>query len=365
MKLHLYFALRFFRAFAGVFGALAGIVLLIDIAEHVRRFGGQDIGMSRIVGLSVLHAPETVYRVLPLIAILSTLALYLALARSNELVVTRAAGLSALRALTAPVILAFLIGGVAVAVLNPIVAATLREYEARSATIESKEERVLSIIGEGLWLRQGSRDGQTVIHARSASLDGTRLADTSFIVYSPDGAPIQRIDARTAVLTEGAWNLSDVKSWPLAGSDNPERDARHHDRLLFPSDLTREQIRDSFGTPKAIAIWDIPDFIEDLDRAGFSAKSHRVWLQMEFALPLSLVAMVMIGAGFAMRHTRLGRTGPMALAAILFGFGFYFIRDFAQVLGENGQIPAALAAWAPPIAAILMSLSLLLHLEDG
>jgi len=61
----------------------------------------------------------------------------------------------------------------------------------------------------------------------------------------------------------------------------------------------------------------------------------------------------------------LGRTGPMALAAILFGFGFYFIRDFAQVLGENGQIPAALAAWAPPIAAILMSLSLLLHLEDG
>jgi lipopolysaccharide export system permease protein len=47
------------------------------------------------------------------------------------------------------------------------------------------------------------------------------------------------------------------------------------------------------------------------------------------------------------------------------GFGIYFVRNFAQILGENGQIPVSLAAWAPPVAAILMALGLLLHLEDG
>ena len=36
-----------------------------------------------------------------------------------------------------------------------------------------------------------------------------------------------------------------------------------------------------------------------------------------------------------------------------------------QVLGENGQIPVAMAAWSPPLAATLASLALLLHLEDG
>ena len=40
-------------------------------------------------------------------------------------------------------------------------------------------------------------------------------------------------------------------------------------------------------------------------------------------------------------------------------------RNFAQVLGENGQIPVLLAVWAPPLAAIGLSLGLLLHLEDG
>ena len=73
----------------------------------------------------------------------------------------------------------------------------------------------------------------------------------------------------------------------------------------------------------------------------------------------------LIGAGFTMRHQRGGRVGVMVLGAILLSFGVYFLRNFAQILGENGQIPPALAAWAPPVAAILSSLGLLLHLEDG
>lgn len=43
----------------------------------------------------------------------------------------------------------------------------------------------------------------------------------------------------------------------------------------------------------------------------------------------------------------------------------FFLRNFAQVLGENGQIPILIAAWIPPVAAIMLALGLLLHLEDG
>jgi lipopolysaccharide export system permease protein len=78
-----------------------------------------------------------------------------------------------------------------------------------------------------------------------------------------------------------------------------------------------------------------------------------------------LSAMVLIGAGFTMGHTRFGRTGIMVLAAILLGFGVYFIRDFAEVLGESGQLPVALVAWSPPVAAIMLALGVLLHTEDG
>jgi len=55
----------------------------------------------------------------------------------------------------------------------------------------------------------------------------------------------------------------------------------------------------------------------------------------------------------------------MVLFAILLSFGTYFVRNFAAILGENGQLPAALAAWAPPIAAIGIAMGFLLHKEDG
>ena len=111
--------------------------------------------------------------------------------------------------------------------------------------------------------------------------------------------------------------------------------------------------------------WGLPAYIAGLERAGFSARAHRVWYQMELAQPLLLAAMVLIAAGFTMRHARAGKTGMYVLLAILGGFFIFFLRNFAQVLGNNGQIPILLSAWAAPVAAILLALGLLLHLEEG
>lgn len=364
MRLDLYLARRFLAAFAMVFAIFFLLYLLLDMVEQIRRFDSAVLGLRGILHMTLLNTPAGLYEILPLITILAALVLFVGLARSSELVVVRAAGQSALRSLMAPLGMAVLIGGLAVALLNPIVAATSQQYELRMAQLRGSGQ-VFSISREGLWLRQGGADGQVVIRAARANLDGTRLFDVSFLGFAPDGAPAFRILADEAELIPGAWRLGTVKHWPLSDTANPERAATTSAEHLLPSDLTQEQIRDSFGTPSAIAIWDLPAFIARLEEAGFSARTHRAWFQQEMSLPVMLVAMVMIGAAFTMRQSRLGRTGLMVLYAILLAFSIYFIRNFARIMSENGQIPIALAVWAPPVAAILLALGLLLHLEDG
>ena len=365
MKLHVYFARRFAMALLGVFAIFAILLTLLDLVEQLRRFADEDITFTNALGLSLLSVPQTLYRILPLIVLLGTLVLFLGLSRSSEMVVARAAGRSAIRALWAPVVVALLLGGIGIAVMNPIVAATQVRYEQRASELESGAGSVLSISGEGLWLRQGSAEGQTVIRATRASLEGTSFEGVTFLSFAPEGGPVQRIEAASAVLEPGRWVLEGAKVWPLEGVANPEAASYREARMEIASPLTLDQIRDSFGTPSAIPIWELPAFISNLEGAGFSARLHKVWFQMELALPLFLMAMVLIGAGFTMRHTRFGRTGIMVLMALMVGLGLYFIRNFAQILGENGQIPIPLSAWAPPLAGILASLSLLLHLEDG
>ncbi|MFN3280734.1 MAG: LPS export ABC transporter permease LptG, partial [Tabrizicola sp.] len=323
------------------------------------------IGLSGAAEMSLLSVPATLYRILPLIMVMGAIANFLGLARSSELVVVRAAGRSGLHFLLTPLLVSVALGLLAVALFNPLVAATSKAYDDRRAELSHGGRSVLSVADTGLWLRQGAEDGQTVIQAARSNQDGTELFGVTFIGFGVDGTPGKRIEAETARLVEGAWELTGTKTWDLT-SPNPELTAVvDPGPVALPSDLTPERIRDSFGTPSAIAFWDLPGYIADLERAGFSAQAYKLWYQMELALPLLMAAMVLVAAGFTMRHVRFGGSGRMVLYALLAGFGFFFLRNFAQALGDSGQIPVPLAAWSPPVAAAMLSLGLLLHLEEG
>ena len=364
MILHRYIAGRFLRAFGIVLAVFVAILLPIDMADQLRRVGSAQ-GFGAVLSLALLNLPRGLNGLMPLFVMLATLVLFLGLARTSELVVVRAAGRSALRMAASPVAVSLAIGVLSLLVLNPLVAATARQYDLTLARLSGLESRTVSVTGTGLWLRQGVESEQTVIRATAANSDGTHLFDASFFAFDATGILVERMDAAEAVLSLGAWTLRDVKIWPIAGSDNAEADATRLDLLTLPSTLTAEQIRDSFGNPETVPIFELPGFIRQLNAAGFAALQHRTWFQMQLSSPLLLAAMVLIGAGFTMGHGRFGRTGAMVLGAILVGFGVVFLRRFAEVLGETGQVSATLVAWTPPVAAILLALGLLLHTEDG
>lgn len=365
MILHFYFARRFFRVFLTTLLIFLAFLTLIDLVEQMRRFNSDDVSFTDIVFLTMLNAPGAIYQILPLVMILSSVSLFLTLARTSELVVTRSAGRSALVTLISPMLVSAIIGVTAVTLFNPIVAATTKQFVTLEREYKEQEENIVSIGRDGLWLRQGDENGQTVIHALSATEQMTVLYNVSFLKFDNTGRPSAHIAAEEANLTPEGWSLLRAKEWNLKSEGNPEETAVELARLIIPTTLTAQRIRESFSEPSAISIWEMNEYINELEEAGFSARRHKVWRQMELARPLFLIAMVLVGAGFTMRHTRFGKTGVAVLAAVMLGFGLYYVRNFAQILGENGQLPTVIAAWTPPIASILLALGLLLHMEDG
>ncbi len=363
MTLHFYFARKFFWTFALIMLVFVIILALVDIADEVQDF--PELPFTAILEIVLLNMPSANYEILPLVMILSTVALFLRLSRSSELVVVRAAGRSGLGGLVAPIVVAGLIGLVTITVLNPLVAASSKRYNDLINGYRGGGSNVLAIASEGLWLRQGSPEGQTVIHAVRASADVSVLFTTTFMSFAPDGTPTTRTTAETAELLDGEWVLKNVKQWDLTAGTNPEASAQVLDQLSVPSALTQDRIIDSFGKPEFISLWDLPKFINQLEQAGFSARRYAVWYQLELSRPLFLVALVLIAAAFTMRHARLSNTSLSVMSAIMLGFGLYYIRNFAQILGESGQIPIILAAWAPPVASLFLALGILLHMEDG
>lgn len=370
MILSAYVGRRFLRMLLMIAAIFAGILFLIDMVEQIRRFAGDGIGLSGAAGLSALNIMDSFYSILPLITVLAGIALFLGLSRSSELVAIRASGRSGIRVLAAPAVTAALAGVFAVAVLNPLVAATSKRYDAAVARVERNNGQTISVGDSAVWLRQalpaqhGQNAGQMVIRASRASPDASTLYDATFTIFSTDTGPTRRIDAAEAKLGRGVWILSDIKEWQL-GQANPETQARTAALLELPTDLTAARIRDSFGRPEAIPVWQLPGFIRGLERAGLSAQRHKVWFQMELARPLLMAAMVAIAAVFTMRHMRGRPMGLLVLGAFICGIALFFLRNMAQVLGDNGGIPAILAGWAPPVVGLLFAFGALLRLEDG
>jgi len=365
MILDTYFARRFLGCLLLIGSVFLSLIMLVDMIEQIRRFSGEGLGVWPLLALVLLNAPATMEQILPLIVTLATVYLLASLARSSELVVARATGRSGIRALFGPVFIALLVGLLALSMLNPLVAATSNRYNQLTDIYRKGSAAVASLSGEGLWLRQGDSSGQSIIHATGFDAEETILYNVSILAFSAQGDPVRRIIAESAQLAGNTWRLTVVKVWPLQARLNPEAGARYHDTLEIPSSLTEDRIRDSLGRSAGMSIWQLPNKIKELRAAGFSTRRHEVMFQSALANPLFLVAMVLVGAAFTMRHTRFGGTGVAVSMAVLLGFGFYFIRNFAIVLGENGQIPVALAAWAPPAASGLLGMGLLLQVEDG
>ena len=372
MTLWLYIARRFTTMLLATFLAVLMLVVIVDLVELLRANRRGEASFFQLLGMAFMHAPSITITAAPFTVLLAAMTSFALLARSSELVVTRAGGVSVWRLISPALTVAAILGVFAFSVYNPIASALAARFETLEQRYFDRSSSRLTVAGGGLWLRQGNEEGQTVIRAKRASGTIERLWDVTIFQFDPDDRLYRRISARTAVLEERAWRLNAVKRWDLGQGPKNSRDAAFletaaiaTDELRISTDLTLEHIRDSFAAPQTISFWKLPGFIDLLEESGFSSNRHRMhWLGL-LSAPIVFVAMVLIGAAFSMRHARFGGLGVMALGCVMAGFGYFFLSDIANALGASGAVPVMLAAWAPPASAVLFALGLLLHLEDG
>jgi lipopolysaccharide export system permease protein len=291
------------------------------------------------------------------------------LTRSSELVVARAAGVSAWGFLAGPVGVAVLLGVVATAAISPLSSAMLARAERLDSQFLRNTSGISALAGGRLWLRQADAGldprGVAILSGRPVGPrdlrpgEAFRLDDVSLWRLSADDRPLARIEAPSAVMAPGRWVISDAV---VFGADRLPAPAQ---RLEFPTDLTPARIQDSFASPDTLSFWALPDFIQVLEQAGFSAVRHRLHFQSLLALPLLAAAMALLAAGFSMRSSRRGGVAQMIGGGVAAGFALFVVDKITGEFGEAGTLPVVFAAWAPAGAGFLLATALLLHLEDG
>ncbi len=358
--LSIYIGKRFLADIGMVLAVLVSIIFIGDLVELLRRaWNRESMTLLLILQLAVLKIPYMANKVLPFATLFGGMLAFVRLTRSHQLVVARAAGVSVWQFMLPALALAAVGGSLVVTGFNPFVSATLSRFEQLEAKHLRGRASLLAVSSSGLWLRQADDGGQSVIHALRVSEEGSKLEDVIIFLYGEQDRFIGRIDAKSATLEPGYWNLAEAL---VTSPESPAQFVKNH---RLQTQLTLSQIQDSFASPDTLSFWALPAFIRTLEKAGFSALRHRLHWHYLMAGPMLLFAMVLVAASFTLRQSRGSRPGIMLAGGAGVGFMLFFLTDVSLALGLSGGIPVALAAWAPAGTCTLLGLAMLLHLEDG
>lgn len=354
----LYVVRRFVGAAAAVFVGIFLLVVLIDYIELTRRSSnaGSNVPAWVVALTSFYRVPQIIERLMPFTILVATMIAFLNLSRRNELVVARAAGMSAWQFVMPAVAAAFALGVFAATVYNPL-AAALGEQAKRF------EERIFGSRADEnagrFWLRQRSGDGQSILYAASSRDQGESLTGVSVFLFDRDGRFVERIEAESARLEPGQWVLRSARIYA------PGAPPREESAYALKTNLSGAQIRESLATPETVSFWELPKYIDLAERAGLVAAGYRFQYQSLLARPFVLAAMVLLAASVSLRFFRFGGVQRMILSGIGAGFLLYVLSKVTEDLSKAALMPPVTAAWAPAAIGALTGFLVLLFQEDG
>lgn len=354
-----YFAARFVLTSLGVFFGIFVLIILVDYIELMRRASQlASVPALFVAQTALFRVPLSLERLMPFCILIGAMSCFLALSRRLELVIARAAGISAWQFIAPAVLSALLLGAFATMVYNPVSADMQERAKGMETQIFSSGVTNLQDAA-GFWLNQVTADGQTIINAARSQGQGVRLTGLTVFRYEPTGPFRERIEAREATLEPGQWVFKDVRRY---GLDSPMIE---EDTYRLATTLTQAQVRTSFSTPETVSFWQLPDYIRSSSASGQATAGYRLQYQKLLARPFLLAAMVMLAAAVSLRFFRFGGVQKMVLSGVAAGFLLYVLSKVTEDLSKAELLHPLAAAWLPVCVGGLSGFLALLYQEDG
>ena len=223
----------------------------------LRRSGDiQDISAFFIAKITLFRVPFITERVMPFAVLVGAMFCYLNLSRRLELVVARAAGISAWQFIAPALVIALADRRSSMTTIYNPISAILREQSTRLEAELFGVDTGFRDATSGFWLRQRSDEGQAIINAKieppARNSTGRR-----------DRFPVRRVRAlprphrgQERDAGAGYWRLEDARSY-VSGVAPSERE-----QFRFKTTLTPAQVGESFANSRNRAVLELSSYIE-------------------------------------------------------------------------------------------------------
>lgn len=332
---------------------MSGLVALVLIAlfSFISFIGDVDdtgqggFGLLQLAAFTVLMMPTALYTLLPVIALLGTMAGMGVLSSQSELTALRASGISTFR-LSGSALMA----GVVIAVM----AVTLGDFVAPWTADRAERLKAGARMGETAsevqrpaWLRVGS-DVVHVLNIRSPEVMGPvelfELDDQGGLrAWSDIGE--MRYDASTQ-----RWRLFEVTRTEFS-ADRVLSESQ--DEADWAGDLSPEVLQLLLLEADSTSIRGLIRLVSYLQANSLDTVRAERSLWRKLMVPFTVVAMTFFAVPFVFGSMRDTGMGQRLFLGVLIGVGFFVINEVSLSVGQLFGWPAVLGAGLPSVALVM------------
>lgn len=322
---------------------LNGLYLLITQQDEVGVGNYTAMNALMYVGLNL---PQTAFDMLPIASLIGALLSLGNLARSMELVVIRAAGVSVARigtwVLGAGVLLM-----IATWALGEYIAPPMEQYARELKTFQKFQD--YSMAGNrAAW----AKDGDTILSVQRQS------AENSF-----GGVYIFQFDAQRRLKSVGkagnasideqnSWELSDYRQSKIEeGGIIPE----HQPTATLETNVSAEFLGLAAVKPDAMPVHALSSYVTHLKRNGLDARPAETAMWARIARTIAVAIIVVLAVPFAFGPMRSTGTGARTVVGIMVGVVFLLLARLMDSSGAIFDLPPIVVGWTPTLVLALVT----------
>ena len=333
-----YLATEIIVATSLVFAALLMLFSFFDLVEQIKDLGRGAYNMRRILLYVLLSAPDHIYQLFPVAALIGTLFALAQLVAGSEYTVMRTSGVSTARFAATLAVIGFLFAALTF-VIGEFVAPPAEQLAQRVRS-QSITGLVAQEFRSGLWIRD-DRVFINVVEVRpDSSLRGVRIYefDPQYRLRSISYAQ------RGTFQSDRRWLLEDVIQTRF---EDMKTSVHEIEETRWQSVLEPDLINLLLVKPEQMSALRLYSYAQHLKENRQKALRYEIALWTKVTYPLAVLVMMVIALPFAHFNSRQAGVGAKIFAGIMLGIGYYFLTRLFSHLGLLNDWPAAMVAIMP------------------
>ena len=346
-----YVSRLYLRVVGIAFVALLGLFYISTFIDASDKLFKGSVGTGVVMQLLVFRTPQFVYFVIPIAALLATLATFGMLSRTSELTVIKACGVSLYRA-AAPIIMLSLVWSALLFSLDQdLLARANRRAGMLDDIIRDRQPRTFSPLNRRWMIGQ---DG-SIYHY--GSFDSRHQTLTTLNVYRvvPDAWRLQSQTYANTAEYRGGWIAR--RGWTqdfTAGTPKWRPFDQEAIAVDPPQNFATEDADEEMMTAAQLR-----RTVHELASSGFNYVPQQVALHRKIAFPFVTFVMTLLAVPFGVTTGRRGALYGIGLGAAI-ALLYWLVMSVFIAVGKAGLLPPVLAAWTPNIIVTACASYLLL-----